>query len=76
MAKIAIIGAGSVEFTRNILTDLCSYPELAGTLEFALHDIDEERLDYAERAAKQIVARLDAGDVVSAHPDRTTAPTT
>ena len=73
MAKIAIIGAGSVEFTRNILTDLCSYPELAGTLEFALHDIDEERLDYAERAAKQIVARLDAGDVVSAHPDRTTA---
>jgi len=32
MPRIAIIGAGSVEFTRNILTDLCSYPELAGTL--------------------------------------------
>ncbi|TMK90978.1 MAG: alpha-glucosidase/alpha-galactosidase, partial [Actinobacteria bacterium] len=73
MAKIAIIGAGSVEFTRNILTDLCSYPELAGTLEFALHDIDEERLGYAERAANQVVARLNAGHVVSAHPDRATA---
>ena len=73
MAKIAIIGAGSVEFTRNILTDLCSYPELAGALEFALHDIDEERLGYAERAANQVVARLDAGHVVSAHADRRSA---
>ena len=32
MAKVTIIGAGSVEFTRNILTDLCSYAELHGTL--------------------------------------------
>jgi Alpha-galactosidases/6-phospho-beta-glucosidases, family 4 of glycosyl hydrolases len=72
VAKIAIIGAGSVEFTRNILTDLCSYPELAA-LEFALHDIDEERLGYAERAANQVVARLDAGHVVSAHTDRRSA---
>ncbi len=30
MAKVAIIGAGSVEFTRNVLTDLSTYPELAG----------------------------------------------
>ena len=40
MAKITIIGAGSVEFTRNILADLCAYEELHGTLELALHDID------------------------------------
>ena len=45
MAKVTIIGAGSVEFTRNILADLCSYEELHGTLEIALHDIDAERLD-------------------------------
>jgi alpha-galactosidase len=70
MAKIAIIGAGSVEFTRNVLTDLCSVPELAGTLEFALHDIDEERLSYAERAGNQVVHRLGAGHVVTAHADR------
>jgi alpha-galactosidase len=70
MVKIAIIGAGSVEFTRNVLTDLCSVPELAGTLEFALHDIDEERLSYAERAGHQVVHRLGAGHVVTAHADR------
>ena len=70
MAKIAIIGAGSVEFTRNILTDLGSYPELHGTLQLALHDIDEERLAYAERTANQVVERLGAGYTVSAHLDR------
>ena len=70
MAKIAIIGAGSVEFTRNILTDLGSYPELHGTLQLALHDIDEERLAYAERTANQVVQRLGAGYTVSAHADR------
>ncbi|MEP6759177.1 MAG: alpha-galactosidase [Actinomycetota bacterium] len=70
MAKIAIIGAGSVEFTRNILTDLGSYPELHGTLHLALHDIDAERLAYAERAANQVVARLGAGYTVSAHAER------
>jgi len=70
MAKIAIIGAGSVEFTRNILTDLGSYSELHGTLQLALHDIDEERLAYAERTANQVVERLGAGYKVSAHLDR------
>jgi alpha-galactosidase len=73
MRKVAIIGAGSVEFTRNVLTDLSSYPELAGSLEFALHDIDAERLTYAERAATQVVERLGAGHRVTAHPDRTGA---
>lgn len=70
MAKIAIIGAGSVEFTRNILTDLGSYSELHGTLQLALHDIDEERLAYAERTANQVVERLGAGYTVSTHLDR------
>jgi alpha-galactosidase len=70
MAKVAIIGAGSVEFTRNILTDLCSVEPLKGSLEFALHDIDPERLDYAERAALQVVDRLSAGHTVTAHLDR------
>jgi alpha-galactosidase len=70
MTKVAIIGAGSVEFTRNILTDLCSAEALHGTLEFALHDIDDERLDYAARAASQVVERLGAGHAVTAHRDR------
>ena len=70
MAKVAIIGAGSVEFTRSILADLCSYEELHGSLRVALHDIDPERLAYAERAARQVVDRTHAGYDVSAHADR------
>lgn len=70
MAKVAIIGAGSVEFTRNILTDLSSADALHGTLHFALHDIDDERLAYAERAASQVIERLGAGHTVSSHADR------
>ncbi|MEP7060394.1 MAG: alpha-galactosidase, partial [Actinomycetota bacterium] len=70
MAKVAIIGAGSVEFTRNILADLSSYQELHGQLHVALHDIDAERLGYAQRAAESIVARQGAGHTVSAHTDR------
>ena len=70
MGKVAIIGAGSVEFTRNIMADLSSYPELRGQLHVALHDIDPERLGYAQRAAESIVARIGAGHTVSAHVDR------
>jgi alpha-galactosidase len=70
VTKVAIVGAGSVEFTRNILTDLSSYPELRGRLTFALHDIDAERLAYAERAANQVIDRLDAAHSVKAYPDR------
>ena len=70
MAKLTIIGAGSVEFTRNILADLCSFDDLHGTLQIALHDIDEERLTYARRAAEQIVGRTGAGYEVTAHADR------
>ena len=70
MAKVAIIGAGSVEVTRSILADLCSYDEMYGEVQIALHDIDPERLAYAERAANQIVERTGAGYEVSAHRDR------
>jgi alpha-galactosidase len=68
--KVTIIGAGSVEFTRGIVADLCGYADLHGSLEFALHDIDPERLRYAERAAGQIVERSKAGYGVSAHLER------
>jgi alpha-galactosidase len=70
MTKLTIIGAGSVEFTRNILADLCSFEDLHGTLQIALHDIDEERLTYAQRASEQIVERTGAGYEVTAHMDR------
>ena len=68
--RIVIIGAGSVEFTRNIVADLCSYGELHGELTIALHDIDPERLAYARLAAESIVRRTDAAYAVEEHADR------
>ena len=56
MVKVAFIGAGSVEFTRNVVTDLCSYPELAGGLDLALHDVNAERLAHALALATKIAA--------------------
>jgi alpha-galactosidase len=71
--KVAIVGAGSVEFTRAIVADLASWPELHGVLEIALHDIDAERLAYAERAARSLVDRTAAGHLVTTHADRRSA---
>ena len=68
--KVAFIGAGSVEFTRNVVTDLCSYPELAGRLHFALHDISAGRLSWADRLARRIVAQTGAEAEISATLDR------
>jgi alpha-galactosidase len=73
MAKITIIGAGSAEFTRNILADLCSFTDLHGTFEIALHDIDPDRLALAERVALQVVDKTGAGYTVKSHLDRAPA---
>jgi alpha-galactosidase len=43
MPKITIIGAGSVEFTLDVLSNTLSFEDL-DDITFALHDIDEARL--------------------------------
>ena len=48
--RITLIGAGSVEFTRILLADLSTFPELAEST-IVLHDIDSERLDTAAQIA-------------------------
>jgi alpha-galactosidase len=73
MTKITIIGAGSVEFTRNILADLASFREFHGDLTISLLDIDPERLDYAERAARQVVEVASAGYRVEAFDEQRAA---
>lgn len=73
MTKVAFIGAGSIEFTRNVVTDLCSFPELSGETEIALHDISGERLGFAEELARRIVTQSGAGAKVTAHRDRARA---
>src|SRR5436305_10710562 len=67
---VAFIGAGSVEFTRNVVTDLCGYPEFRGELHFALYDISAERLAHAERLARRISEQSGAAATVTATLDR------
>jgi alpha-galactosidase len=70
--KIAFMGAGSVVFTKNLMTDTLSFPELHGTT-IALHDIDAERLETAGMMARWTSERLGADAKVEEHPDRRAA---
>ena len=67
--KITLIGAGSTVFTRNLLGDILSYPELAGC-EIALHDIDERRLRLSEMVAHRMAAGVGASPTITATTDR------
>ncbi len=70
VTKVAFIGAGSIEFTRNVATDLCGFTELGDGLELALHDISAERLSFAERLVGQIAAQSRSPVTVSASLSR------
>lgn len=72
MLKIAFVGAGSVVFTKNLTTDILSFPELRGVT-IALHDIDPGRLQTAGMMARWTSERLGAGARVEEHADRRAA---
>jgi alpha-galactosidase len=72
MTRIAFVGAGSVEFTRDLLGDILSFPELADTT-IALHDIDPERLAAGEAMARWTAGALGAPASIEAHLDRRAA---
>jgi alpha-galactosidase len=55
MPRIAFIGAGSTVFTRNLIRDVLSLPELADDTTFALMDIDPQRLKTSTKVADQLV---------------------
>lgn len=55
MRKIAYIGAGSFGFTRGLVRDILTFPELSDTT-IALMDIDEERLSFIKKEVDRIVA--------------------
>lgn len=69
MAKVALIGAGSVVFAKNLIGDILSFRELADT-HIALMDIDAERLRVAELMTRKVAAALDAHPAVSMHTNR------
>ncbi|AIE87797.1 alpha-glucosidase/alpha-galactosidase [Fimbriimonas ginsengisoli] len=50
--KVAVIGAGSVGFTRGICRDILTVPELQDT-KFAFHDINEHNLDMTTQLMRR-----------------------
>ena len=54
MAKIVLIGAGSHTFSRHLITDIISYPELRDST-ITLMDIAQEPLDLITTFARRLV---------------------
>lgn len=71
MTRVTFIGAGSVVFTKQLLTDLLSFPEF-DDIEIALHDINAERLRVAQATAAYVTTRFGAHARVTASADRRT----
>src|SRR5438876_6460241 len=67
--KITFIGAGSTVFTKNLIGDILSFPELADS-SICLFDIDENRLKASEVVAKRIVQTLQVPATVEVTTDR------
>jgi alpha-galactosidase len=72
VTTVCFVGAGSAEFTRQLLRDLLSYDDI-GPLTLVLHDIDPRRLELARGLAEIAVARHGRAATVRAEADRLTA---
>ncbi|UCH56773.1 MAG: alpha-glucosidase/alpha-galactosidase [Candidatus Bathyarchaeota archaeon] len=72
MAKIVIIGAGSHVFTRNLVTDFLSYPELRDST-ISLMDIDDEKLGLVTDFTRKVVDQHEFDTEVESTKDRRTA---
>ncbi|HWK22031.1 MAG TPA: alpha-glucosidase/alpha-galactosidase [Ureibacillus sp.] len=69
MSKITFLGAGSTIFAKNVLGDCMFVPALSG-FEFALFDIDEQRLKDSENMLNNLKHSLKANITVKAYSDR------
>lgn len=67
--KIAVIGAGSVGFTRGMVRDLLCVPELQDT-EFAFHDLNAQNLDMVLQLCRRDIESNGLAATVSAEMDR------
>jgi alpha-galactosidase len=67
--KIAVIGAGSVGFTRTLVSDLLKVPDFAD-VEIALTDINEHNLDMIRQIISEIVTVNGLPAKVSATTER------
>lgn len=69
MRKFTFIGAGSLDFTRDLVRDLMTYPAF-DDCELMLMDINEKRLSYAKQGIERIVKAGGHHAVVKATTDR------
>ena len=69
MVKIALIGAGSQVFSRRLITDILSFPDLRDDTTIALMDIDEDRLRLITAFAKKLVLQYGSKTKVESTTD-------
>lgn len=69
MPKIAMIGAGSTVFMKNLVGDILQDKRLKHA-EIALMDIDEKRLKASEAVARKLVEQLGAKATISSTTER------
>ena len=72
MTTIALIGAGSTVFAKNLLGDILTFPELSDST-IRLMDIDPERLNTTRLVAERIARAVGAHPKIEATLDRRAA---
>ncbi|MBN1557280.1 MAG: alpha-galactosidase [Lentisphaerae bacterium] len=72
MIKVAFIGAGGIGWTRTLVRDILTVPELRDT-EIALTDIDADRLAVVERVIRRDIDHHKLPAAVAATTDRRAA---
>ncbi|HEV7300702.1 MAG TPA: alpha-glucosidase/alpha-galactosidase [Tepidisphaeraceae bacterium] len=69
MIKVAMIGAGSVVFSKNLTGDILGFPEFKDAT-FSYMDIDEERLQVGADLCRKVGKALGANPKIEATTDR------
>ena len=69
MIKVAMIGAGSVVFSKNLTGDILSYPEFRDA-HFSYMDIDSDRLNVGAALCKKVGTALEAAPTIEATLNR------
>jgi alpha-galactosidase len=69
MVKIAMMGAGSLQFSRRLTQDIVNHPSLADA-HIALMDVDHERLALVKQVMDNMKEQHGLGCSFSATPDR------
>jgi alpha-galactosidase len=69
MSKIVLIGAGSHAFSKHLITDIISYPELRDST-ITLMDVSQEALDIVTVLAKKLVSQNKYNTKIESTTDR------